>query len=68
MVIFHRSNKGCVEMIFRMEENEELPSIDQLMSEIPEFFEDDEDGIGEFEEYSTLDELMEEDPGYFGEE
>lgn len=66
MVIFHKSNKGCVKMIFRMEENEEFPNIKELMSEIPEFFEEEE-GIDEFAEYSTLEQLEQENPGYFEE-
>ncbi len=66
MVVFHKNgDKGCVEMIFRMDEGEEIPNIDQLIKEIPEFFEEEE--VNEFDEFSTLEQLEQENPGYFGE-
>lgn len=71
MVVFLRNGGkgGCVEMVFRMDEGEEIPSIDQLIKEVPEFFEsEDEEGIDEFEEYTTLEQFEEENPGYFEEE
>jgi len=67
MVVFCKSKgKGCVEMVFRKEENEELPSIEQLMSECSELF-GEEDEVDEFEEYSTLEQLEQENPEYFNE-
>ena len=67
MVIFCKSKgKGCVEIVFRKEVDEELPNIEQLMSECSELF-GEEDGIDEFEEYSTLEQLEQENPGYFEE-
>jgi len=51
MVVFHKSSGGCVEVVFRMEENEEIPSIDQLIKEMPEFFEEEEE-VNEFDEFS----------------
>lgn len=70
MVIFLKRSGGCMKMVVKMEEHEEVPSINQLMLEYPEFFEDEDldEGIDEFEEYSTLDELLEENPQYFEEE
>lgn len=51
MVIFHRSGKGCVKVVVKMEEGEEIPNIEQLMLEYSELFEDEEEEeVDEFEE------------------
>ncbi len=47
MVVFHRRSGGYVEMVFRVEEGEEIPNIDQLMIEIPEFFGEEDEEVDE---------------------
>jgi len=69
MVILHKSSGGCVKMVVKMEEGEEIPNIEQLLLENADFFEDEEeDGIDEFAEYTTLEQFELENPGYFEKE